>query len=280
MDEACKHDFYKAIMNKASFTDTAGFTLSTAIREGSLINSCDGSYHPSAKIAAYGTVFASPTAPIFHLAGPCPGARDHLSPLRAELVSTAVTFHIISTISTTYKVMSGSVSIYNDYDKAIKLILHPGRKFKRFLSDDYDIQQEARTLLSTLNKSITVNLLKVKGHYKGKNKLIQHDLNDKAQKLANSYQSDEVNPSLSHLIPPSSRVTLARGNPLTSKWQSIIQDAAHYNDLKHTICKRESWCDAQFAMVDWLALDKCLNKLPRIRLLSYCELLHNLLNTN
>jgi hypothetical protein len=257
-----------------------GFALSTAIREGSLINSCDGSYHPSAKIMAYGTVFASPTAPIFHLAGSCPGARDHLSPLRAELVSTAVTLHIISTICTTYKVMSGSVSIYNDYDKAIKLILHPGRKFKRFLSDDYDIQQEARTLLSTLNKSITVNLLKVKGHYKGKNKLIQHDLNDKAQKLANSYQSDEVNPSLSHLIPPSSRVTLARGNPLTSKWQSIIQDAAHYNDLKHTICKRESWCDAQFAMVDWLALDKCLNKLPRIRLLSYCELLHNLLNTN
>jgi hypothetical protein len=119
----------------------------------------------------------------------------------------------------------------------------------------------------------------VKGHFSGKHREPQHDLNAIAHNLAVSALTlvPQESPDIS---PPSSLVDLRRGNILTSQWRAVIQEAAHADLLKDTILRNASWSDDQFDMVDWEALRMYLKGLSRVSLFSYCKLLHGILNTN
>jgi hypothetical protein len=88
------------------------------------------------------------------------------------------------------------------------------------------------------------------------------------------------NHSLSEIPPPSLLVTLRSHFTLTSRWQAILQEQAHAEPLRLTICKNNRWTDEQFDMVDWAALHTCLKTCSRGHLLTWCKLLHGLLNTN
>jgi hypothetical protein len=79
---------------------------------------------------------------------------------------------------------------------------------------------------------------------------------------------------------PSSLVDLRSDESLTSKWQDIVQEAAHSTPIRLTMCKRSSWSEDQSNMVDWWALKHCLLGMPRVHRLSYGKLLNGLLNMN
>jgi hypothetical protein len=157
------------------------------------------------------------------------------------------------------------------------LLLHPGRKFKRFLVDDYDIIFETRSLLVDLQQRVTFHLLWVRGHYSGNKRELEHDLNEEAHCLTSfSLPKFFVN----DVSPPSSLVDLSCGYTLTSRWQATLLELAHADSLCKTICKNANWSEDTFNKVDWPALQACMFKLPRIHQLSYCMLLHGLLNMN
>jgi hypothetical protein len=167
--------------------------------------------------------------------------------------------------------MNGSVILYNDCSKAHKALQSSSRKFKRYLQDDYDIIHETRTIMDKLKTYSTLSLVWVKGHYSGK-KEVQHLMNEQAHDLAVAALR-APHKTLSEVPPPSSLVILRQGHVITSQWQTILQEHAHAEPLRQTICKNNHWTEDQFDMVDWAALHSCLKHYSRGRLLSRCKLL-------
>lgn len=117
------------------------------------------------KVASYGMVFDAVERPILHSSGPCPGHPDHLLAIRAELSGLVASVFLLNSICKTFHIAAGSVVLYNDSTKVQKQLNHPGRKFKRFLVDDYDLVAETCINMQDLRKVISFNLLCVKGHY-------------------------------------------------------------------------------------------------------------------
>jgi hypothetical protein len=224
-------------------------------------------------------VFGTTENPILCTAGPCPGHPDHLSARRAELSGIAASVFLLHTICLQHQIANGSVILYNNSTKVQKLINHPGRKFKHFLEDDCDLLAEIRTNMQQLRHSVNLSLIWVKGHYKRNNREIQHDLNDATHSLAVA-----ALPSSSQdfccVAPPTSLIDLKHHHSLTSNWQAILRETAHLAPLHHANCKQTSWMTEQFDMVDWDAMKLCLKCMPQVCQLSYCKLLHSLLNTN
>jgi len=211
--------------------------------------------------------------------GPCIGHPNHRSAHRSELCSIVATLQLLHSVVSHFQLTSGSISLFNDCSKALICITQPGRKFKRFLTDDYDLINESCHIIKRLQLSTSFTLSWVKGHFSGKRREPQHDLNAIAQNLAVSALTlvPQESPDIS---PPSSLVDLRRGNILTSQWRAVIQEAVHADLLRDTILRNASWSDDQFDMVDWEALRMYLKGLSRVSLFSYCKLLHGILNTN
>jgi hypothetical protein len=113
----------------------------------------------------------------------------------------------------------------------------------------------------------------------GENRGLQHDLNADAHRLAISFVPEEYG-TLHDLSAPSAQLSLHLGHLLMSKWLAKIQEEVHPQSVQETICKNVSWSPIQFNMVDWGALKHSLSNAHRSQRLSYCKLLHGLLNTN
>ncbi len=220
----------------------------------------DGSFDPHTRSAFYGMIFTTLDSHLLKLSGPCCGTPYHMSPIRAELTNLTAVLHFFLVLSSTHNISTGWVTLYNDSTKAIKYINYPERKFKRFLIDDYDLLVEIRASLQALKTRVTLNLVWVKGHFKGKTKEPQHFLNEEAHRLASSALASPKTCSID-IPPPSSLVDLRHGHIVTSKWQAYIQEAAHSASLCATICKSCQWTEHQFNILDWEALQNVHNLL-------------------
>lgn len=162
------------------------------------------------------------------------GHGSQLSAIHAQLCSLVVLLHILHTTCTTYNVTSGSAQIYNDCSKALKHINSPGRKFKRFLDDDYDLFNEARILLAKLQKCISISLIWIRGHYSGQKRELQHDLNVEAHHQATAFLKGTTYTYI-NISPPSTLASLHKDITLTSKWWKVIHSAVHSQPLRNTM---------------------------------------------
>jgi len=273
------HPFYHHLFSSADIPEDNAMALSSSISQGELVVCCDGSFNPLLHTGSYGTVFATKSSPLLEFSGPCNGSPHQLFAHRAELCSIVVTLKTILAVCKMYNCEGGSVSIYNDCSKAIKQIITPGWKFKRFLIDNYDLIGEAITLLQNLRQTNTINLLWVKGHYTGKQRELQHDLNARVHKIVTKFAQERPCPPAT-CEPPSTTGSIHLQHALTLKWQATVQEEYHKVLLQLTICKNAGWTDNIFSRVDWDALQRCLLKVPWVTRIGYCKLLHNLLNTN
>jgi ribonuclease HI len=273
------HPFNHRLFSSADIPEDKAMALSSSISQGELVVCCDGSFNPLLHTGSYGTVFATKSSPLLEFSGPCNGSPHQLSAHRAELCSIVVTLKTILAVYKMYNCEGGSVSIYNDCSKAIKQIITPGWKFKRFLIDNYDLIGEAITLLQNLRQTNTINLLWVKGHYTGKQRELQHDLNARVHKIVTKFAQERPCPPAT-CEPPSTTGSIHLQHALTLKWQATVQEEYHKVLLQLTICKNAGWTDNIFSRVDWDALQRCLLKVPWVTRIGYCKLLHNLLNTN
>jgi ribonuclease HI len=250
-----------------------------AIGKGEPEIASDGSFDPVECKSAYGLVFASASASYLTLSGPCTGSTAHYSAIRAELCGILGAVYLLQGICSYPNISSGAAALYTDSAKAIKLLNEPGRKFKRFLVDSYDLINEILEIQKQVHQRIRFNLRWVKGHYKRKNRRLEHILNSEAHRLATSFQVEEKHMNID-ISPPSLLASLHLQFSLTSQWQQVVYEAAHEAILRITICKNASWTDTQFEMADWDEMYGYLKRLPRTSFLKYCKLLHGIINTN
>ncbi len=152
--------------------DAIEHRISEAVSEKALLACCDGSYDPSTLSSSYGFVCGTAQTPLLRTSGPCPGHPNHMSALRSELVSINAAAKYFHYICYKFGMEDGSITLYYDCKKAQKLINFPGRKFRRFLVDDYDLIVEICHLTKELQTRVSFQLLWVKGHYTGTNKEI------------------------------------------------------------------------------------------------------------
>jgi len=201
------------------------------------------------------------------LSGPCPGTTPHLSIRRANLCSIATSFHILHSICSVLDMRGCSISVYNNSSKAIKLITNPGRKFKIFLSDDFDLHNEARDILSKLRLHNTINLQWVNSNSSNYNRGLGYGLIQEAHRTATFFLPSHT---IHHdMLPPSCIVSLSQSSRLTSHWKAILSESAHSPALQQTIYKNSKWSDDMFNVVDRPALQRCLSGLPHL-----CQLLN------
>jgi hypothetical protein len=121
--------------------------------------------------------------------------------------------------------MEGLVILYNDCAKAHKLINKLGRKFNRFLVDDYDLIIEIHQNIEDLSSHVSFHLVWVKSHYTGKDRGMQHNSNDAVHDLAVAGLS-LYGQSTCDIALPSSLVDLRNDHILTSKWHAMVQESA------------------------------------------------------
>ncbi len=124
----------------------------------------------------------------------------------------------------------------------------------------------------------------VKGHYSGKNRKIQHDLNDKADELAGIHldnQNFRSGTNISHIPNPGYTIRLLKDNcVITSKYRSIICYCHHEQQLQNYILKRTKWSHREFHQVHWTAHGAAFTRLSRHQQITMAKLIHNLANTN
>jgi hypothetical protein len=176
------HPFYSHLFSNMSIEDEQGRDITASIQRGTLLACCDGSFDPITRNIAYGLVLVDTESKVhlLKLQGPCVGHVNARSVIRVELSGLTATTHLLLTLILKFGVNSGSLTLYNDCSKALKYINHPGQKFKRFLTNDYDLLCDIRSTIHQLQKLVSFNLVWVKGHFTGKNREPQYDLNAEA----------------------------------------------------------------------------------------------------
>jgi len=99
------------------------------------------------------------------------------------------------------KIATGSVVFYCDNEGALDNVFDefPKRGIYLLFARDYDLLGAARALWQSL--PIMVNKQWVKGHYKGNQREIKHDLNDLADSLATHSQNAPPAGCKPHRVP-------------------------------------------------------------------------------
>jgi len=123
-----------------------------AISQDILVFCSNGSYDPLSFSTTYGIACGTKLSPILQSQGPCPGHPSQQSDLHSELCSINAAVKLFLYICSKFGEETGSVTLYNDCKKAHKLLLHPGRKFRQFLEDNYDILSETRSVIKDLRE--------------------------------------------------------------------------------------------------------------------------------
>jgi hypothetical protein len=152
------HQYYEYFYQDLTLSDEQERSIVEAIRHHEFLACSDGSYDPVAQVASYGLVGGTSQASLLRTNGPCPGHPSQLLAIHLELYSINVAVKFFLYISK-YDIKEGTVTLYNDCEKAHKLLLKPGRRFRRFLIDHYDIISETCHALQELRGLITLQLL-------------------------------------------------------------------------------------------------------------------------
>jgi hypothetical protein len=109
-----------------------------------------------------------------------------MSSHRPELGGILAALYIIHRICSHYDIRSGKVILYCDNKSAIGTSFKPiAPGISPFMSLNYELIKLAKHIITIT--PITIIGQWVKGHYSGKQRQIQHDLNDKVDKLAGEH---------------------------------------------------------------------------------------------
>jgi len=164
-----------------------------------------------------------------------PGVRG----ITSLLYLLRVLVHIAGSITT------GQVMLYldnkstleNAFDSELKRGIYP------LLAVDYDLLILAKDLLRAM--PIQVKCAWVKGHYTGKHREFQHDLNALVDTLATNFRQHPpagYEPSAAPLFHPLQAVAIYReGSMITSKLSRILYESQFQDGLIQTIMKRAKW---------------------------------------
>jgi hypothetical protein len=91
-------------------------------------------------------------------------------------------------------------------------------------------------------------------------------------------------PTLINIItghPADSKATVERcGQLLMGDYRDLIRSDLYMTRLREKISEREHWSDKTYDSVAWPAFSKAMEKVPRVRTITYAKLANGLLQTN
>ncbi len=124
----------------------------------------------------------------------------------------------------------------------------------------------------------------VKGHYIGKNRQLQHTLNDLVEKLATDQLGAHCTKFYTLRCPstyPCDKVRLKYDNSvITSKLYRILTESRYNDLLENQILRKTKWSERSFQKVEWDAHRRAFTILSRSQQTSIAKLIHHLANTN
>ncbi len=180
------------------------------------------------------------------------GHPDSLSSYRAELGGIVATLYIIQRICEYYNITTGKATLYCDNKGAIMNSfkqITPG--ISPFLSPNYDLLLLAKQMVARL--PITILGEWVKGHYLGKNRKIQHVLNDRADELAGDHtaaQDSRTGTNSDRTPYPGYKIRLLKDNAVIPlKYSTIITRGRHDQHLKEFILRKTKWSWGDFQKI-------------------------------
>jgi hypothetical protein len=175
------------------------------------------------------------------------------------------------------------VTIYCDNKSALHSTFHcTAQGITPFCTADYNLIHLAKYFIQCL--PITTLGTWVKGHYSGKNKQIEHDLNHTADQLATPHRAKQSPPYKGIKNPPTYpgyKIRLIHsGSPLTSKFYTKITQALHEQNLITFILCRTNWTPRIFSSVNWEAHRRAFQWLTKDQQIPIAKLIHQQANTN
>jgi len=157
----------------------------------------------------------------------------------------------------------------------------PKRGIYPLLEVDYDLLILAKNFLATL--PIKVKGTWVKGHYKGDNRLIQHDLNAIVDTMAEQFRLNPpmgFAPMTKPLFHPLQVAALyVQGSMITSRLKQTIYERRFLEGLAHKIRKRYMLTESSFDRIDWDIFGKVFTSSSRFHKISLAKFVHGLWNT-
>lgn len=258
--------------------------IAQEITDKTLIACSDGACDTSLAVASYGTVFASNLLrqQLAAIVGPVDGHPNLLTSYRAELSGIIATLYIVYRICQHYNIEEGSMILYCDNKGAL------GKAFKDikpgitpYFTTDHDLIELARALITIT--PVIIGSSWVKGHYTGKERQYQHDLNDTADRIAGDYQNLQVphHTIRKPLPPPNYRIRLLHDSSvLTAKVHSTLVTQLHEDNLITHLMRKANWTRSTLNKIHWDAHERAFKRLPRYSQHSTAKMIHGLLNTN
>jgi ribonuclease HI len=275
--------FYQHLINTPP-TEQDCQAIANELQGKTLIACSDGACDTSSAVSSYGTVFASNLLQqqLSSVVGPVDGHPVLLTSYRAELSGIIATLYLVYRLCQYYQITEGAMTLYCDNKGA------PNNAFKGikpgitpYFNTDHDLIDLAQALLTLI--PIVVSTSWVKGHYTGKARLYQHDLNDTADRIAGEYQKQQT-PHFTIRKPlptPNYRIRLLyNASGLTAKVQSTIVSSLHGGNIERHIMRKANWTRTVFNKIHWDAHRRAFKRLPRYSQHSTAKLIQGLINTN
>jgi hypothetical protein len=206
-----------------------------------------------------------------------------LSSYRSELGGILTILFLLQQLVAYFELTIGSVMLYCDNKSALENVFdeHPKRGIYPLLARDYDFLGLARQIRQQL--PIKINHAHVKGHYKGNDREVKHDLNDIADDLASQFQHFPPEGYRSRRMPllhPEYEAVLYYSNSIiTMNFRDIIYSQIFSGDLAANIQKKTGWSQGQFHQISWDAYSAAFRKQTTFRQIAIAKLSHDLWNT-
>ena len=206
-----------------------------------------------------------------------------MSSYRAELGGLIAILYTIYRICSHYQVKSGKLKYHCDNKGVIKNVFtNQPPTISQFLATDYDLIATAKRLLTLIPATIVTEW--VKGHYTGDFREHKHNLNDKADKLAATFNKHPHPSYVQKTMPcslPNYAIRLIHdGSTITTKLYHTMSVALHRNNLVTYLKKKHGWSDATFNTIHWDAHELAFKRQPRHTQIMVAKLIHKLVNTN
>jgi hypothetical protein len=227
-------------------------SIPEGISTATLLACSDGSFTKDSGTGGHGWVFATDEETILvQGADPEDGHPTMMSSYQSELGGLLAVLYTLYKVCSYYDITSGKVRYYCDNKGVLRNVLQvKPLGISQYNKADADLVITARHLLTLM--PITIVAEWVKGHYNGEYREYKHGLNDKADKLATSSNTNphpNFIPKLHPIFPPNLGARLLTTDTvITSHLQPKLSVALHHKNLTNHMIKTCKLSDRIFSL--------------------------------
>jgi len=278
------HQFFRRLLGPLQIPEEVTLqAIGFHMQDNSLLLCSDGSYSPIEGTATQSWIFSDTDGfVLWSGAGPIDGHPEWLSSYRPEMGGMVALLFLVLSVTKHQEIYSGQATLYCDNQGALDNLFDefPKRGIFPMLQRDYDLLHIGKRLLREI--PITVTGKWVKGHFTGKDRKPQHDLNALADQLANEFRANPpagYAPLRRPRQDPFAEATLFYdASVVTSYIPTIVYQQLFGQRLRDTIIKEARLSQIDFDNISWVAHGAVFKAMSRYKRITTVKLLHRLWN--